>query len=705
MNSPLLTILFCLLAITTQNLFAQDFNSKIKHLDLDELSKADCYYLDSTLQLSGSELNEEKRVELYYKLQSAYESHAHYALTLKCTDTLINIYKRNDNLQELADTYRDKSMLHDYLGQYPNALKASLAGLKIYQNIGDQSGEAASYNDIGVLHYYFGNQDLARNYFNESLKIFEKLNDTAGIGMYYNNMANTLYEDEDLDEALEMYEKAHHIDVMRKDLAGQSISLSNIGETYTAMEKYSKAEKVLLEALEVADRSNDQWAMTNPLRGLGELYQRTNELHKAIRVLKQNVEICSEIGAAFEQSQNYNLLYQLHKKNGEFEKALLYHELYMGLNDSIFNKEKDQMISEMEMKYQLSDKAREIELITKQKEIASLQHDQEMQTQRSRQIFLIIGLAALAVILVIAVRNSILRKRVNQQLQEQNEIIQQKNDDIHQAYVQIEEKNKEILDSIRYAKRIQSAILPPKSRIQQYLPKAFILYQPKDVVAGDFYWLEQKHNRLFLAAADCTGHGVPGAMVSVVCNNGLNRSVRETGLTVPGQILNKTREIVLEEFEKSEEKVNDGMDIALVSIPFDEKSVENKFSYDTDDSITLRFSGAHNPLWIIRKDSFEIEEYKANKQPIGKFEKAVDFDTVDVKLFKGDTFYLFTDGFADQFGGEKGKKMKKGNFKKVLLSLQQLDMKDQKEKLHKDFENWRGDYEQIDDVCVIGVRV
>ena len=251
----------------------------------------------------------------------------------------------------------------------------------------------------------------------------------------------------------------------------------------------------------------------------------------------------------------------------------------------------------------------------------------------------------------------------------------------------IEEIHEEVQDSIRYAKRIQSAILPPDKLIHEFLPNSFVLYKPKDIVAGDFYWMERIGNRVLFAAADCTGHGVPGAMVSVVCNNGLNRSVREYGLTDPGEILDKTREIVIDEFEKSEEEVMDGMDIALCTL----------------EGNTLKYAGANNPLWIIRNN--EIIEFKANKQPIGKFDLAQPFQTHTIELLKGDSFYIFSDGFVDQFGGERGKKFKPANLKKALLSIQGENMTAQKPLLDKVFEEWKSELEQVDDVCMIGVRI
>lgn len=265
----------------------------------------------------------------------------------------------------------------------------------------------------------------------------------------------------------------------------------------------------------------------------------------------------------------------------------------------------------------------------------------------------------------------------------------------------MDKKNKEITDSIIYAKRIQSALLPPNKLFNNFFPNSFILYKPKDIVAGDFYWLETKNDKILFAVADCTGHGVPGAMVSVICNNGLNRSVREHGLTKPNEILNKTREIVIREFEKSDESVKDGMDIALCSLQLS-KSSEVSESY-----ATLQYAGANNSLWIIRQENndFNLIEIKPDKQPIGYYEHENSFTNHSIELIKNDTIYIFTDGFVDQFGGDNNKKFKSSSFKKLLLSIQNKVLSEQKEIINTVFEKWRGENEQVDDVCVIGIRV
>ena len=292
--------------------------------------------------------------------------------------------------------------------------------------------------------------------------------------------------------------------------------------------------------------------------------------------------------------------------------------------------------------------------------------------------------------------------------------------EINLQKIEIETQHEEIRDSINYAKRLQDAILPDPARIDKVLSDYFVYYKPKDVVSGDFYWFQtikdpsnNEKEISFIAAADCTGHGVPGAMVSVVCSNALNRSIKEFKITKPSEILDKTRELVIETFAQSTFDVKDGMDIALCAL-YEEKVI---------------FAGANNPLWIVRDNAFISEEQasqkstikgelkslfeiKGNKQPVGIHEHAVPFNEKVVETKPGDVFYLFTDGFPDQFGGERnnttkpgGKKLKYKPFKQLLLSLTESKLKGQEVELDQKFEAWKGSFEQVDDVCVIGFKL
>lgn len=250
----------------------------------------------------------------------------------------------------------------------------------------------------------------------------------------------------------------------------------------------------------------------------------------------------------------------------------------------------------------------------------------------------------------------------------------------------IERHQKETTDSITYAKRIQDAILPPIELISNKLPNSFVLYKPKDIVAGDFYWMEELNNMLFIAVADCTGHGVPGAMVSVVCSSALNRAIKEYGLTDTGIILDKVTTLVLETFEKSASEVKDGMDISILSINRATKKIN--------------WSGANNPLWYLNAEGFK--EIKPDKQPIGYSDHRKPFTTHTIEFTPDTSFYLFTDGYADQFGGPNGKKLKHKLFKELVIANSGHNPLKQKIVFEEEFNNWKGNLEQVDDVCIIG---
>jgi serine phosphatase RsbU (regulator of sigma subunit) len=255
---------------------------------------------------------------------------------------------------------------------------------------------------------------------------------------------------------------------------------------------------------------------------------------------------------------------------------------------------------------------------------------------------------------------------------------------------ELEEKNKNITDSIRYSKHIQNAILPSQKLIRMIFQNSFVLYKPKDIVAGDFYWMESIKELVFTAVADCTGHGVPGAILSFICNNAINTAIREYHHRHPAEILDKTRELLQLEFEKSEDQINDGMDISLCVF---------------NPSINLlEWAGANSPLWIVRSGTKDIEEIRPDKQPIGRIDNPKPFTNHSIQVTKNDSIYIFSDGYRDQFGGDNGKKLMTKGFKDHILSIQELDMNNQGEYLNKKFVDWKRAYDQNDDVCVMGIR-
>lgn len=300
---------------------------------------------------------------------------------------------------------------------------------------------------------------------------------------------------------------------------------------------------------------------------------------------------------------------------------------------------------------------------------------------------LIVGLLFLIGFGIFRYRVMILRR----QKKELEAIVQERTQEVREVSKGLEIKNREILDSIEYAQRIQSAMLPNIHQIKEHFKRASLIYYPKDIVAGDFYWFNELGDYKMIAVADCTGHGVPGAMVSIVCHNALNRSVREFELTDPAEILNKTREIVIEEFKEKSTNVNDGMDISLVVLNHKTKEI--------------KWAGANNPIWFTQKNTDILHEIKGTKQPIGHYVIQSSFATHTLNYEEIKNIYLFSDGFADQFGGDRGKKMKPSVFKRKIMETQKMEIEEQTESLNQLFINWKGNLEQLDDVCVMVFKV
>ena len=422
-----------------------------------------------------------------------------------------------------------------------------------------------------------------------------------------------------------------------------------------------------------------------------------SELENKIR--KKELESKKEKDSLLEEQNEYLFSYleselELANKENELKEKVLLKNKTLLMKKELNNLKKAKKIEELNNEKKIQNfilknsqleikqkdalatkKERELFLLNKEKTLT----EENLQKQKNIRNLILSGFGLL-IIFLSYIFFSLKKTRKS------NTIISKQKDDINKSHLELQQKHKEISDSINYAKTIQTAILPQTKIIKEYLENSFILYKPKDIVAGDFYWMEHFEGKTLFAAADCTGHGVPGAMVSVICNNALNRSVREFRLTNPGEILNNTKKLVIQEFEKSEKDVHDGMDIALCCLE------GNRLSY----------SGANNPLWIIRKN--ELIEYKADKQPIGNYRLEKPFSTHEITLEKEDVFYLLSDGYADQFGGEKGKKYMAGKFKKLLISISELTPQKQRMALEKEFIEWKGNEEQIDDVCVIGMR-
>ena len=568
-------------------------------------------------------------------------------------------------------------------GEYETSISYYINASEMASQAKDTFLLSQSYSNIGAIQFYIENFDKAIEYFKKSQQIKEAIGTPKQIAQGLSNIGEAFRNIEQLDSAITYLNRSYSIFEDINHTNGLATSLNNIGNIYAQQKDYYKAIDYYERSLVHKYIMNKPRDLAVACNNLGEMYFILKNYNKSLKYYHSSEEYALKSQSLIDIKIAYKGLSKLYEQKKNWEKSLDYFKQYSTLSDSLINVEKANSVANFEIKYQTIEKAKEIVKLEAEKEkehLYSIQKELEVEKiQKENEFKTILIISSVIVLLLLAVVVLIIMKR-NKERKNDNAILTTKNHEI-------ETKNRDIMDSIKYAKRIQNAILPPNKIVKEFLHESFIYYKPKDIVAGDFYWLEHKEGKVLFAAADCTGHGVPGAMVSVVCSNGLNRSVREHGITDPGEILDKTRDIIIQEFQKSEEDVNDGMDIALCSL----------------EGNTLLYAGAHNPLWIIRNG--KLLETKANKQPIGKFDKLLPYTTHTFELEPNDTFYIFSDGYVDQFGGEKGKKFKAKAFKELLLSIQDKSMEKQKEKLDQVFESWKGDLEQIDDVCVIGIRV
>ena len=596
----------------------------------------------------------------------------------------INLFKQSlkiqqeiGNKQAVASVSNNLGNVYRRQGNYAKAIDYQLKALKIREEIGKKKDISSSLNNIGGIYGDQGELTKSLDFFQRALKICEEIGYKKGTGSALNNMGEIYMKQQNYVKALELHMRSLKLKEESNDKRGIGFSLNNIGTIYEKLGEYEKALDFSTQSLRIREEIGDKLGIANCLNIIGRVHKQQGNLIQALDFQSKALSLAQSIDNLQLTRDIAQSLWKINQELGKDKIALDLLQLYVSSNDSLNNKENQKEVIRQEYKYNYEKEALadSIKNAEAQKVLDAQIEAQTAELERERiQRFALYG----GVVLLLVFGGFIFNRY--KQSQSQKMVIQQQKEIVEEAH-------KEITDSIQYAKRIQNAILPPNKLVKQYLPNSFILYKPKDVVAGDFYWLEQKDGKILFAAADCTGHGVPGAMVSVVCNNGLNRSVREYGLTDPGKILDKTREIVISEFEKSEDDVQDGMDIALCTLAGN----------------TLQYAGAHNPLWIIRNG--EVLETKANKQPIGKYENLLPYTTHTIELQKGDSIYLFSDGYVDQFGGEKEKKFKSVAFKKLLLSIQEKTMEEQREFINQAFETWRGDLEQIDDVCVIGVSI
>jgi serine phosphatase RsbU (regulator of sigma subunit) len=637
------------------------------------------------------------------------------ALSLKVASEAYNLAKNAGNKRLVAYSFNTIGSAYNYLGENDSSVYFHQQALEIQKEIDDQLGMGRSLTNLGIAYTDQGLHDKAIDCFLQAEKKFSSIGFDVGLSKLYNSLGALFYTINDYNNSVRYYKKGielseklddpvlnyslkinlanvygsmgHGKDALPLYREGYAIAkadsnysdlvmiCNNVCHEYIDMGMFDSARIYSNEALSIIRRyeleKNIQLtAFSNQAAILsheGRNREAVAYVDSALRMISSNTDLNKEIGLKHQ-------LGLLLSKSGNLERSIEVLKEVLNLKDTLYKKNLEEKLSEINTVHEVE---------KKEEQIKSLNRSQEQQRLIN---YLLAGVAiVLIVFLLVAIRSYRRKKR-------DNTIIQRQKDEMSVKNAIIEQKHKEITDSINYAERIQRSFLATKELLDANLEDYFVFFQPKDVVSGDFYWAGKLSNGNFvLATADSTGHGVPGAIMSLLNITSIEGAIKD-GFKEPAAILNETRKTIIDRLKKdgSIEGGKDGMDCSLCSYDF----VNRK----------LHIAAANNPVWIVRGS--EITEIKPDKMPVGKHDRQnIPFSQQEYNLQEGDVVYTLTDGFPDQFGGEKGKKFMSKKLRELLVTNAQLPMNEQKQLLEKIFEDWVGSFEQVDDVCIIGIRV
>lgn len=641
------------------------------------------HILGSIYSLKGDYEESEKWLLKAYEIRKKYEKNKNELLI-----TLTNLFYTYQGLGKIKE-------MHFFISEAE----------KLIADIGEEGSNMHIITVLQMAEMYrsLKQPDKADKNFKYAIKLAEEINKSDYfLSMAYTNYGNYYISQEKYLEALGYFEKAavhnnrlndqkdHSLDV------NMAIAYAETGQPEKSLEIFERIYRLQKEDSNLYDKSTSS-------NNLGYFHLMMGDVKKALPLFMESLGHAKNVKAADLVADRYLMISECHEKLGAFKESLAFMKLHLAQKDSILNAETLKQLNILTAKYDDEKKEKKI-LEYKQKEAESKLRESEKEkelnaerdrSKRNRIIFI-------SLILVVLIIAGFIYFSYRQK-QKSHQALEEKNKKIETQHLLLEEKHKEITDSINYAKRIQTALLTSDEYWKLISQDHFVYFRPKDVVSGDFFWafqIETNDGTLAIwCAADCTGHGVPGAFMSMLGISYLNEIIVEQGETRASEILNKLREKIIKALEQKSVEIQqrDGMDIALC--------VWKKWNN------SLEYAGANNPLWILRKSSqeessYEFLEIKADKMPVGSYGETLSpFKTQFIQLEKGDMVYTFSDGYSDQFGGEKGKKFKESNFRKLLLNIVAEPAEIQKQKINSNFETWKGQLEQIDDVCVIGVRV
>jgi serine phosphatase RsbU (regulator of sigma subunit) len=630
-------------------------------------------YLQKALKLM-EELKDKSGMSFCYeRLGRVKGGNSQYPEAIQCYLSAISLKEKLHDMNGVADCYSWIGGIYSHIGNYEKALESCIKALKIAESTNYKNKICESYIAIGIIFYEQKKFKESITYMNKALAVEGEQTSKRNLSYIYNNLAISYQGLNQPTKSLLYHFKALKLNEEMGDNNGMAGSYNNISATYASIGKTDEALQYALKSIALSEKTSDKVGLTYSYVGAGDCYKEKKNMTTAYNYYLKALKIAKEINYKTEVREAYEHLAIISEEMKDYRKALEYHKLFSQVKDSILNEESLKQSSELNIRYETEKKEKEILLLTKDQELK----DKNLKEQRLIRIGLIIGLGLFLALSFLLFNRYRFKQKANLLLEKQKE--------------EIHKKNTLITDSIDYAKTIQEAVLPDEEYLSSLLPDHFILYKPKDIVSGDFYWTTQKENKIVCAVADCTGHGVPGAFMSLLGHNMLENVVNLETSVNPGAILTAMNQQINARFSKDREASKHGMDIAIISI----------------DPTThqLEYAGAKNALYIVRET--KLLEIKADKVELGtpaKDQVLHHYTNHVFQLQRGDMLYLFSDGFPDQKGGPEKKKFFYQPFKDRLVSISLLAVEEQKKYLDSTITEWIGNGEQIDDILIMGIK-
>ena len=639
----------------------------------------------------------------YSNIGNIYKDLGDYPKALDYYSQSLKVAEELGDKKAIAKNLGNSGIVYHSQSDYPKALDYYLRALKITEELVDKKGTTAHLCNIASIYSDQGDYSKALNYSFKALKLAEDIGNKNYIAIILGNIGIEYVGKPDNAKAIEYYFRALKLAKEIGDKNGIAIHLGNIGNIYRGHGDFPKALDYYFKSLKLREELGAKDLIASTLCNIGSLYVTTGKFNSAESYLKRANSIFDSIGALDflrqteeSLSQLYDTTAQVAVHNGQyliaaekFNLSMLYYKKSIALKDTLFSRENKKQLVRKEMNFEFD----------KKEAVIKASHDKEMaiaEAEKKKQKIVIWSTFG-GLLLVVVFAGFIFRSlRITRK--QKNIIELQKNEVSRQKEI-VEKQKGKIIDSITYAQRIQESILMKESEIQNYLSDCFIYFQPKDIVSGDFYWCTKTGDKIIIAAIDCTGHGVPGAFMSMIGNTLLNQIVNEKHITKPSEILQLLNLGVFEALhqEKDGSLADDGMDIALCCIDYKNNEIQ--------------YAGAQNPLYVL--SGSQIEVISADIHVIGGCVTTSiitdpmkkEFTNHVIPIKKDMNIYLFSDGYMDQFGGIDNKKFGIKRFKELIVNNQQLGMQKQKELIASAHNEWKGNSNQIDDILIIGIRI